>query len=221
MEEKEIKKSWNTYGEQLQTGKGLELSLVEEVKVMKAQMALTQLKWRRGIEAALFFVCFALLVNFIAVHFPTWYFMTAAGVLAVFSLVGLIGCIVEMALISQLDYATPVTVFQSQLQKLKAFDLQLLRLVFLSIPFYFAYIIIGFQSFLGVDIYANGTTAWLISNGVISLALIPFSIWLNRKLSYQAEINWVRSLVVENGGKQIQSALTFLGEIEDFAGEKA
>lgn len=221
MEEKDIKKSWKNYGEELQVDAPLQLSLVEEVKVMKAKIELSQLQWRRGIEAALFFICFAFLVHFIGMHFPVWHFMAAAGVLAIFALIGLVGCIVEMALIARLDYSTPVTAFQHQLQRIKAYDLQILRLIFLSIPFYFAYIIIGFEAFLGVDIYANGNKAWLIGNGIISLALIPASIWLYRKLSYQAEINWVRSLIVQNGGKQIQSALAFLGEIEDFTKEKA
>lgn len=220
MEEKDIKKSWKNYGEELRTDAPLQLSLVEEVKVMKAKIELSQLQWRRGIEAALFFICLAYLVHFIGVHFPTWHFVAAAGVLAIFALIGLIGCIVELALITKLDYSTPVTVFQQQLHKIKAYDLQILRLIFLSVPFYFAYTIVGFESFFGVDIYTYGNKAWLISNGVISLALIPASIWLYRKLSYQAETHWVRSLVVDNGGKQIQSALAFLGEIEDFTKEK-
>lgn len=221
MEEKDIKKNWKNYGEKLEADLHLQLPLVEEIKVMKAKIELSQLQWRRGVEAAVFFICFAFLVHFIGTHFPTWYFVASAGVLAIFALIGLVGCIVEMALITQLDYSTPVTVFQEQLQKIKAYDLQILRLIFLSIPFYFAYVIIGFEAFWGFDIYANGSTTWLISNGIISLALIPASIWLYRKLSYQAEINWVRSLVTDNGGKQIQSALAFLEEIQDFTAEKA
>lgn len=220
MEEKEIKKSWKNYGEELQTDAHLQLPLVEEVKVMKAKIELSQFKWRRGIEATLFFICFAYLVHFIGMHFPTWHFMAAAGVLAIFALIGMVGCIVELALIAELDYSTPVTVFQQQLHKIKAYDLQILRLIFLSVPFYFAYTIVGFESFFDFDIYTYGNKSWLISNAIISFALIPASIWLYRKLSYQAETHWVRSLVVNNGGKEIQSALAFLGEIEDFTKEK-
>lgn len=219
MEEKDIIEMWKNYSARLRDELTIDRVVVKDIKLTKARTELNWLLGQRVVEAIIFLVLFLWLVGFIGNNFPVLHFVAAGFILMVFSLIGLIGNLLQIGQIRQLDYAQPVTAFQEHLQRLQAYNLQTLRLVFLSVPFYFAYIIIGFRAFFGLDIYANANPNWLIANLLLSILLIPAVIWLYKKLSYRSQKNWVKKLIEDNGGKRIRSALQFLEEIDQFKKE--
>jgi hypothetical protein len=137
-------------------------------------------------------------------------------ILGLFSIIGAIGNLWQIRLIFQLDYSIPVTDFLIQLEKLKLYSLQTLRLLFLSIPFYFAYVIVGFKVLFNFDIYSNANSVWMIWNIVLSLLLVPVSIYFVKQLKVCTRRNWVKKLIADNGGKQIDSAIQFINEIVEF-----
>lgn len=220
MEDQELKKMWQSHSEKLSKSLELNRAIAKDLSISKTKSELRRLVVWRAIEASLFFIAFLLLVAFIGNNFPVLHFVVAGLILMVFALIGLIGSLGQIGLISTMDYSTPITVFQEKLQRLKVYSLQTLRLLFLSIPFYFAYIIIGFKALLGVDIYASAPTGWLIVNGVFSLLLLPLALWIYKSLSYRSKTNWVRRLIEDNGGRQIRSAIRFLEDIREFKGER-
>ena len=91
-----------------------------------------------------------------------------------------------------------------------------LRLIFLSIPFYFTYMIIGFKVLHDFDIFSNADSSWFVWNLALTILFIPLTLWLVKILNYKTRTKWVQKLIVDNGGKQIRSAIQFLSEIEEF-----
>ena len=91
-----------------------------------------------------------------------------------FSFDRITGSIGQIILIIKIDYSKPVTTLQLQLERLKVYSLQTLRLLFLSIPFYFAYIIVGFKLLFKLDIYAHADSKWLLWNIILSIAFCTF-----------------------------------------------
>ena len=146
-------------------------------------------------------------------------YFTAGLVLTIFAAIGYVGSIKQIKSIIQLDYNTPVTVFQDELERIKAYSLQTIRLIFMSTPFYFAYVIIGFKAFLNTDILSQGDQSWITANIILSVLLIPASIWFYRNLSLSSERKWIKTLIRDNGGKEIHAAMEFIGEIDDFKRE--
>lgn len=219
MEEQDLKSLWKNLSEQLQTNLHFNETLVQERKVNQAQKMLNRLANFRIFEAVLFLVCLVLLVIFIGNHFPKVHFMIAGMVLAIFAGIGFFGNVVQITLIREMDYALPITEFQEKLEKLKTYNLRVFKLILLSIPFYLAYIIIGFEVLLGFDIYTHGNVAWWWSNVALSGLFLVLVLWLNKNLHYQSEKKWVHKLIEENGGRQIHAAMTFLKDIEMFKKE--
>ncbi len=216
MKENEIKELWKndeTWGK-------INFQESLEMKQFKSKKALRGLITRRIIESVIFILLFTWLTEFAISNAGTGgYYLISGIVLSIFCLVGFIGSIRQIAAIIKLDYLGSVTEVQQKLERLKAYNLQVIRLLMLSLPFYFAYIVIGFKAIFNVDIVTNGSNAWLISNLVITLLFIPLAIWIYKQLNLSSKKNWVKQIIFDNGGKQIRTAAEFFSEIKEFKNE--
>ena len=215
MKEKEMQDSWKDYSTRLESDLNLNHSTLNMAKLKSTRLTLWHLMFRRFIEATIFIILLIWLLRFASNNYPIPQFALSGIILALFCLVGFIGSTGQIILIIRLDYSKPVTTFQLQIEKLKAYSLQTLKLLLLSIPFYFAYIIIGFKAVFNFDIYSQSSINWLLWNLILSILFIPFSIWLYKKLNYKTKNRWLKSLIADNGGKQISSAVQFINEIEE------
>lgn len=216
MENIDFKNIWNNHSSNLETNLEVNYASLKNANLKHTRLKLNSLVIRRFLEAFIFLFAIVLLINFIIKNDSEPQYVISGVTLGLFSIIGAIGNLWQIGLIFQLDYSNPVTNFLIQLEKLKLYSLQTLRLLFLSIPFYFSYIIIGFKLLFNFDIYSNANSVWLIWNIVVSLLLIPFSIYFVRQLRVSTKRNWVKKLIADNGGKQIESAIQFINEIVEF-----
>lgn len=216
MEEKDIKNIWKNYSSKLSSNLKINLSSLKERNMNNTAHELKKLKRKRIAEALIFTILAALLINFTIRNINTPQFILSGTILGIFTLIGLTGSLLQIGLIAKVDYSGPITTFQIQLEKLKTYSLQTFRLIILSVPFYFAYIVIGFKVLLNWDIYAYSNSSWLLWNLILSIVFVPLSIWLYKSLSYDSKKNWVKRMILDNGGKQIHSAIQFINEIEAF-----
>lgn len=203
---------WASHGEKLDENLQLNEESFKGQNFRNARFSLNRLLIRRIIEGIIFMLITVGLINFI-ISSNAPQFVISGLILTVFSVIGLIGTIVQMYHILSLNFDKPVTAFQLQLQKLRLYSLQTLRLLFLSIPFYLAYIIIGFKIIMNFDIYNQAHAGWLIWNIVLSVLLIPVAVYLYKRLRFDSEVNWLKKLIADNGGKQIDTAIHFVDEI--------
>ena len=211
-----IKNIWESYSSSLYNNLNINLTRLQEKNVKKTRNALNGLFLRRTIESILFLIFAVLLLRFSIENSSTIHYIFSGLILMAFCLIGLIGSILQIVLIFRLDYSHPITSFQTQLEKLKIYSLQTLRLIFLSIPFYITYMIIGFKVLYDFDIFSNADSVWLIWNLGLTILFIPLTLWLVKILNYKTRTKWVQKLIFDNGGKQIHSAIQFLNEIEEF-----
>ena len=216
MTKENIQSLWGNYSSGLQNSLNINTSTFQSIDAKTPKNILNSLLIRRIIESLLFFLFGGLLLRFSIENSSTIHYVISGLILLVFCMVGLTGSFMQIIVILRLDYSKPITTFQIQLEKLKLYSLQTLRLIFLSIPFYSAYMVIGFKALYNVDIVANADSRWLIWNLILTILFIPLSIWLYRILNYKTNKRWVNKLIVDNGGKQIHSAIQFLQEIEEF-----
>ena len=217
MEEQDLQNIWKKYEEKLANNMDLDSMSIQNIK--RARSVLDRLMFRRLLEASFWGFFLFWLLKFIIANFPTPQFVISGGVLVVFGIIGFIGCLWEIFLIQGMNYTASIVGFQEQLEKLKITSLRLLRMMFLSAPIYMAYIIIGFKVILDVDIYAIGDLDWWVYNIILSIGLIPLSIWFYQQMSYKSKRRWVKKLIRDNGGKQIYAAMEFLSDIEGFKEE--
>ena len=203
---------WDKHGAYLQSELQLNYTTLKNTNFKSVRLSLKRLLIRRCLEVLLFLIITILLINFIIANKEPQYIISGL-ILGLFTIIGALGSIWQLVLIIRLDYSKPITFLLVQMEKLKIYSLQTLRLLILSFPFYFAYIIIGFKVLINFDIYSNANSAWLIWNTILSVILIPFSIYLYCQLRINTKRNRLKKFIADSGGKQIDAAFNFINEI--------
>jgi hypothetical protein len=220
MELEALKKSWEQYDKKLDQYLKLNQRIFKEMKLTKTRSNLRKILIFRILESVIFLVAILALGSFIGKHWSSIQFVIPAAILQIFAITGLAGSIGQIALISQINFAAPITEMQKKLEQMKMHMIQTARLMILSIPFYLAYIVLGFKIFFGVDIVAQGDPDWWLGNIILSLLFIPLAVWIYRKLSWKnMHIPWIKSFIYSIGGKQMTKAMDFLQEIDSFEKE--
>jgi hypothetical protein len=144
-----------------------------------------------------------------------------ALILGAFTIAGITGCVRQLILLHQITFADPVTNIQAKLEAVKLHMLETSRLMTLSLPFYFAYIAIGFDLLFGVNILVQGERAYIYANVVVSVAFVLPAFWLFRNLNFRNAGHPVIRLFINGaGGKQLLAATDFLNQIEEFKTEE-
>ncbi len=220
MELEALKKSWEQYDKKLDQYLKLNQRIFKEMNLTKTRSSLLSILIFRIVEAVIFLAAILALGTFIGNHCGSFQFVIPAAILQIFAITGLAGSIGQIALISQIDFAAPITKMQKKLEQMKMHMIQTARIMILSIPFYLAYIVLGFKLFFGVDIVAQGNPDWWLANIILSLLFIPLAVWIYRKLSWKnMHIPWVKGFFYSAGGRQMTKAMDFLREIDSFEKE--
>jgi len=226
MDTNELKSIWQAYDAKLEKSLKLNLYCVQTIQIQKVKSAYTSLIVFKIVEIFIGLLFIYFLGNFLYNNLTEIYFVAAAGILIMFFLLIIIGGIKQIFLITQINYNQALVENQKKLALMQSSVLlqssviKYLRLSFLSLPFYTAYIIIGFKIFFNIDIVVNGDKYWWISQVILSILFIPLSIWLYNKISYKnMHISWVRKLIENAGGESIRKAMSFIKELNEFEKE--
>ena len=208
-----LQNTWLKHEEKLQKSINLNLELLKRLNVKSARSKMTSLIWINALTLAFYQVVMWYFVYYTVTSWPAIQFVIAGLILAVWSGIISYGAIKQLKLILEIDYAGPVTIVQKQLQKVKIAIVHFLRMAFMILPFYMAFLIVISDIFLNVDILKFTDPAWMILQTVI---LILPAIWIYRNLSPKnANKKWVNWLLQGNGS-QINEAQNFMKEIEKF-----
>ncbi len=217
MEMEELLNAWKTYDAKLDHSLSLNRAMLREMKVDKTRSRMQRTLVARGVEAGIFSLLTIALCVFAVNRLPYPEFVLAAGVLLVFYILGFAGSIKQIVMISQIDYAGSVVDIQRKIEQITAHHLQLIRLSMLSLPFYTAYIVIGFELFFGVNIFKQGNHDWWVGQLIFSAFMIPLALWLYRKIRPDnIHLKWVKNLTTSLGGSSLTKAVQFLHDIEKF-----
>jgi hypothetical protein len=223
MDTNELKNMWQAYDARLEKSLTLNARCIEAIQSQKVKSAFTSLRSYKIYEMALGLLFLFALGKFLYANQAKFYFVAAAGVLMLFCVVAIIGAVKQIALIAQtrydqniIDNQKKLTMFQSSVL-LQTSIIKYLRLLLLSLPFYTAYIIIGFKLLFNIDIVTTGDHTWWIAQIILSLLFVPVSLWLYGKISINnMHIKWVRTFIESAGGKSIGKALRYIKELDEF-----
>ena len=217
MELDNLKELWAGIDQKLDRNWQLNLEIIRRTNLDKARNKMRSLTWIISITLAFYILVTLFFVRFTVANWGNLQFMATGIVLGGWSVWICFASIRELNAISKIDYAAPITVLQKQLIDLKLMIIRTLRIVGWIFPFSFAFMILFFKVLFNVDIVAKAPMDWVIWNLIIYLVLfVPLSLWIHTKLHPRnANKKWMHKLLQGNGS-QINDAVDFLKEIEDF-----
>ncbi|MFZ1321121.1 MAG: hypothetical protein WAT71_06150 [Ignavibacteria bacterium] len=217
MDLEKLKTIWDNYDEKLDETLEINRDLIKSLKMEKVRSKLKKFIIYRSLELLFTIFMISLLWDFAVSRIHEIQFVLPAVILSIFFIIGIAGIVRQFVTIGMMDLSGPVIEIQKDLILLKTHILQVIRISILSVPFYMAYLIIGFEFFFNIDIINQFDELWLAANLIFSLLLVPVSIWLFLKLSYKNfNTRFVKKLLSFFSDVQIINSLNLIEEIREF-----
>lgn len=145
---------WQQHNHKLDECINLNKRLLQERQIESQKGELNKLILTRSIEGIVFFAIVVALGNYIAASWSLTAAVMSAVVLNIFALVGLAGSIGQVVLLSKIDFSKPVKQTLFDLITVRTHSLRIFKLLLLSAPFYMAYVFLGYDILLGVDLFS-------------------------------------------------------------------
>ena len=211
----DLKNTWNNHSGDINASIEINQSLLASHQANQNMNKLQSLKWNRVAESVVFFMIILALWQYIVADFTFSAPTISAIVLNIFAIIGFASNIGQIVLISKFDYGAPIKDVQHDMYHICAHKLESTKLVLLSVPFYLAYVFLGFDVLFGVDFYSLLSDAMVSFYAVSSLVLLVATIWVYSQLSYK-NINkpWVRWCLKFIVGDQLIEMAEFLKDVE-------
>ena len=210
-----FKNTWQQQNSVNESAITINQSLLSETKVNKQMKELSNMKWARIIESAAFFFIILLLGQYIAKNFSVSAPVISALILAVFAIVGLAGNIGQIVHISNIDYAKPISQLQKDIYRLCSHKLQLTKLLLMSVPFYMAYVFIGFDVLFEIDLFAHLEQHMVWFYSVSSLLLLIATGCVLAKLNYtNIKAPWVKRTIAFIVGERLVNMAQLINNVE-------
>ncbi len=218
----QIMESWHAINQRLDRNWRLNLEVIRKANLDKARKKISSLIWVAGITVAFYLIAGSALMHFAYEHLASPLVAGSAVILTVWCIIVASGAIHELVLLGKIDYNRPILQLQKDLLEIKLTIIRYLRVVVWILPSSFVFIPIFFSVLFGVDITEHAPMDWIIWNLVICIFLFaPASYWLSRKLSPKnVDKKWMNK-VLKGSGSQIDDAIVFLREIEEFEQEES
>jgi hypothetical protein len=215
-----IKAIWAKQEEKLERNWKLNLEVLKKVNIASAGLKMKSLIWLNSITLAFYQMTTWYFVYFTVAHWTKQHYAVAGLLLALWSAMISYGAMKQLQLILKIDYAGAVADVQKNLQLVKVSILHYLRLGLMVIPLNMAFIVLFFELIFSIDIMEVADQNWLIWQAIFSAATIIPSIWIYKKLSpknmNKKWINWL----LQGYGSQVNDAIEFIGEIDNFEKDK-
>jgi len=217
MDLEKLKTIWDNYDEKLDETLEINKDLNKILKMEKVRTKLRKFVIYRSLELLFAIIVISFLWDFAAFHINEIQFVIPAAILIIFFIFGITGIVRQIVTIWMIDYSATVLEIQKNLIRLETHGIQIIRFSILTLPFYMAYLIIGFEYFLGVDIMNQFSKLWLTCNLIFSLLLIPVCLLLFFKLSYKnSNTRIAKKFISFFSNGQIKNSLNLLEEIREF-----
>ncbi|MFY0674095.1 MAG: hypothetical protein JXQ87_11850 [Bacteroidia bacterium] len=218
MEALELKKIMNAYDNKLDKTLQLNASSINELQLKKSHNSTRKVLRYRIIEIVIFSFLALFLGWYVANNIDYIHLVISGVIFHVFTLVALAGSIGEVVLLLQIDFSKPIVEIRKKIERVNAHELLFVKLAFLSAPVWWAYAVVAFDFFLGVDLFLKLELDFAIRYLVINFLIIIPLLWFLNKLSFKnLHIKWVRKAIEILASKKTMKALESLNKIEDFA----
>ncbi len=217
----EMKVQWAEHNRKLDESIRLNRKLLSTMKLNRARSALQRLAAFLAVEVAVQIAVVVALGSFIYEHRALLRFTLPAAILDVFAIAILIAMIRQMAGALQINYDKPIAIIQKQLEDLRVFRIRYIQGIFLMATLAWTPLqIVALKGFWGLDAYALFGAAYLVSNLLVGLAIIPVALWLSRKFSDRmGRSPFIQRLMKDLAGYNLNAAAGFLATLSEFENE--
>ena len=217
MEAIELRKILDAYDQKLDQTLRLHTTSMDGLNLKKSQNS-TKKILRYRIAEVVVFSLMALMIGWnIAENWGKAHLVISGVIVHMVALVALIGSIGQVVLLRQIDYSKPIVEIRKKIELVNSHELLFVKLVFFSAPVWWAYPMVAFDLFLGVDLYAYLESEFVVRYVVVNVLLIVPVLWLFQKLSYKnVHVAWVRKTLNFLTGAKTVRAMEFLNDIEEF-----
>lgn len=213
-----FKQTWQQQGAETEASITINQTMLTEMKINKQMKELSNMKLARTIESIAFFFIIVVLWQYIVKDFSVSAPTISALILNVFAIIGLAGNIGQLVLISNIDYTKPVNQLQKDIYQVCSHKLQLTKLLLMSAPFYLAYVFIGFDVLLGIDLYQHLEQHMMWFYSLSSLLLLTVTVFVLGKLQYKnIATNWVKLTIKFIVGERLVAMAQFINSIESIS----
>lgn len=217
METNDWKALWKSHQAQLDQNTRLNLMITRQMQQQAARRPLRRLWAARIVETLVWALILTGLGNCIVAFQGHIAPQLSAIVLSLFAVVGISGSVGQLILLGMLHFDGPVVEVQKGLERLRKHRLAITQILMGSVPFYLAHVFLGFQLLFGIDLFASGDPQWLLAQMVLSVALLPFTLWLIRELGKPTpRYPWIAGLRRSVAGERVEQAVQVLRELKDF-----
>jgi hypothetical protein len=217
MDEKELNNLLGEFNKKLsKTASGNTIS-ENELLNQKSKPVLKNIFMHRLTELIIGVIVNGFLGEFLYNNWNSPALAVSAGIIMLFTVVGIAGCVRQLLLIRKFDYSTDISQSQSLFASLQFYIITYFRLAVLQLPLYMTYVIVGFKIIFDINIWEKGDHAWLISQIIFSVLLVPVTWWIIKNVTYKnIEVKWIRKLLKLTLGYSVISAMEYYNEIENF-----
>lgn len=217
----EMKKQWAEHDRKLDESIRLNRQLLSTTNLNGARSAMQRMAAFLGLEAAVQLAVVVALGSFIYEHIAMVRFALPAAALDVFAIAILIALIRQIAGGLQIDYNKPIAVIQKQLGDLRVLRIRYIQGIFLVATLAWTpLMIVTLEGFWGLDAYRLFGAAFLVSNLLVGLAIIPLALWLSKRFSDRmGRSPFVQRLMKDLAGYNLNAAAGFLATLSQFEDE--
>jgi hypothetical protein len=217
----EMKKQWAGHDRKLDESIRLNRQLLSTTKLNGARSAMQRMAAFLGLEAAAQLAVVVALGSFIYEHLAMVRFALPAAALEVFAIAILVAMIAQIAVGLQIDYDKPIAVIQKQLEDLRVLRIRYIQGIFLAATLAWTpLMIVALEGFWELDAYRRFGTAFMVSNLLVGVAIIPLALWLSRRFSDRmGRSPFIQRLMKDLAGYNLNAAAGFLTTLSQFEDE--
>lgn len=204
----QMQSMWQDHSAKLDACLSINERLLAEKQIEKQKGELNKLIVNRTVEGLLFFILVLSLSNYIVSSWGLTAPVLSAFVLNIFAIIGLAGNIGQIVLLSKIDFSEPINATLTKLIEVRTHNLNIFKLVMISTPFYMAYVFLGFDIILGVDLFSLMSVETKIALLTIAMIFGGLVVILLRKLKPENRENkFIGWLLKEVSGERLTQLL--------------
>jgi len=217
MEASELKKILAAYDTKLDKKLTLNVASLKNINLDKSNKNTKTILIYRIIEIVVFSLLALFMGNYIAINWSQTHLVISGIIVGVFTLIALAGSIGQVVLLQQIDFAKPIIDIRKKIELVNTHGLLFVKLMFLSAPIWWSYIVVGSDYLFNIDLYTHMDVDFVLKYLMVNSLLIIPLVWFLNKLTYKnLHIKWVRKTIGLLTGTKTMKALEFLNDIEKF-----
>lgn len=215
----ELRTAWQEHDRKIEESLRLNRELLRTAKLENIRTPLRALSMRIALEIAVGVILTILLGGFLGSHLAEPRYFGPAAILDVWVISSLATSVRQLVSVHGIDYGQPVTAIQRELSRVRMLRIRSVRWQLLTgqVVWWVPFLIVFFKALLGIDVYQTFSTAFLVCNVLLGIAVIPIAIWAARTFGSRLDGSpfW-RWLMDEVAGRKLAEAQKHAAVLAEF-----